>query len=190
MITPAGFAVGLVGLFAIIQILKLCFNPRNLVRTPEIENAMGVVDRWMAQSVGLFAIVLVIIQFVLTGGQIGEMEEFAITALVISAIFLMAGFVLELYAGWRMFAFNLQLSSIRYAGLVLFTGLWFLLLAQSTPGRITEVFGFGLLIVWIVWGVHELHYILIIERRNWRVQDMRRRTWIKSKLLSLLSRES
>lgn len=190
MISPAKFAVGIIVLFAIMQILKLCFNPLNLVRPPEIEDAMGVVDRWMAQSVGLFAIVLVIIQFLLTEGPIGEMEAFAITALVVSAIFLMAGFVLELYAGLRMFIFNLQLSSIRYAGLVLFTGLWFLLLDQSTPDGVTKVFGYGLLIVWVVWGIHELHYILITERRNWRTKDMCRRAWIKSVVLSLLNRKS
>lgn len=190
MIAPAELAVGLVGLFVTIQVLKLFVNPNNLVQPPNSDDSMDVVDRWMAQSVGLFAIVLVIIQFVLSETQIGEMETLAVTALIVSAMFLMAGFILELYAGWRMFAFNLQLSSIRYAGLMLFTGLWFLLLDQSIPSGVTEVFKYGLFTIWVVWGIHELHYILIIGRRNWRSHKITRRTWLKLRILSWTRQES
>lgn len=139
---------------------------------------MDVVDRFASRSVGLFAVVLVIIQFILESGSIEGYKLLAINALVLSGGFLMFTFILELWADIKILLFHLQLTSLRYSGLLLFLGLYYLLLANDLPQVMNGIFLIFLLVSWLAWILHELHYLLRTQLKNWRSREISRKDWI------------
>lgn len=158
------------GIFIISQTLKLYINPASLINSPSSENAMENVDKSSTRSIAIFSIVLVIIQFTLPNTadlELGFWGVLTVSVLTLSASFLMISFVLEIWGSRKNYLFNLQQSALRYAGLLLFVGLYFLLTAEGISGLNTAVFAFFLLGSWTLWILHEIDYIFNIERKEW-----------------------
>lgn len=158
------------GIFIISQALKLYINPASLINSPSSENAMENVDKSSTRSIAIFSIVLVIIQFTLPNTANLELRFWGVltvSVLTLSASFLMISFVLEIWGSRKNYLFNLQQSALRYAGLLLFVGLYFLLTSEGISGLNTAVFAFFLLGSWTLWILHEIDYIFNIERKEW-----------------------
>lgn len=140
---------------------------------------MGFVDQNSGRAIAIFAIVLVIIQFLLGDSEIGYYELLTLNTLVICSGFLMLTFSLELFGAIRSDFFNLQATSLRYSGLVLFLGLFFMLLSTPLPTSISYIFGIFVGFVWFLWLIHELIYIFSIQREEWSAVDKTRRVWFR-----------
>lgn len=143
---------------------------------------MSIVDTMAGQAIALFALILVIFQFVIENGELSDNEILSASAMVIAAIFVMLAFALRVVAGLRMVFFNLQVTAVRYAGLVLFLGMYFILLSRPLPSIVVDVFGFFLMLTWVTWLGHEIHYIVITERDEWKGIDKNRREWSRELL--------
>jgi len=185
MIEPKPLAIILIIFPFVIQLIKLIFNPAQVIQSPTDDDTMDIVDRMAGQAIALFALILVIIQFVIEGGDLSHYEMLSATVMVIAAIFVMLAFATRVIAGLRMAFFNFQLTAVRYAGLVLFLGMYFILRSRPFPEIITEIFGLFLIITWVTWVLHEIHFIIFTEIDEWSDIDMNRREWVIEVLANL-----
>lgn len=159
------------GVFILNLLLKLLANPASLITSPTSEKAMEVVDKSSTRSIAIFSIVLVVIQFSLPNSPdtpLSHWQSLAISILTLSAGFLTVSFILELWGSVINYFFNLQITALRYAGLLLFSGLYFLLEAKNISGTSPSILGIFVLLAWVLWIIHELDYILKAEREEWR----------------------
>jgi len=161
MIDPVSLTFSGIGIFLAVPILQYMINPGSLSQHPTADDSMSVVAQTAAQSIAIFAIVLVIIQFILDSGSIDGYRLLAINVLVLSASFLMVTFTMEMIADIKVLFFHLQLTAVRYSGLLLFLGLYFFLLSTDAPDVISNVFGAFVLITWLAWFIHEINYLFI-----------------------------
>ncbi|GAB3328282.1 hypothetical protein [Haloplanus salinarum] len=185
MIEPGELATVLIIIPFVAQLIKLYTNPTLLTESPSDEDAMDIVDTMAGQAIALFALILVIIEFVIEGGELTQYEALSATAMVVASIFVMLAFATRVIAGLRMIFFNFQLTSVRYAGLVLFLGMYLILLSRPFTKQVTDIFALFLGITWLVWIVHEIHAILCTERKEWGAIDMNRREWVREILSNL-----
>lgn len=164
-------------LFFTSQALKLLVNPASLVNKPRSDDSMDLVDKNSTRSIALFSIVLVVIQFTLrntTVDNIKYWEDLAINSLLIAAVFLVFTFVLEMWP-IKNYIFNLQLTSLRFSGLLLFQGLYFLLRSESINSLFSDFFAIFIIMSWALWSLHELDYIYNIQMREWNNSDFQSR---------------
>lgn len=177
--------------FLFVPIAQVLINPASSTEPPSSEDSMSVVDRTASESIALFAIVLVIIQFILEGDEIGYYQEITIGVLALCAGFLMLTFILELFSDIRVVLFHLQITALRYSGLLLFSGLYFLLSSYNLDTVIQYLFGSFVLLSWLTWIFHELKYLFGIQLREWNSRDLDRNEWfceaIRQRLPSLLN---
>ena len=145
---------------------------------------MQVVDQSAGRSIAIFAVVLVVIQFALAGTTPTYYQTLALTTLTMAAGFLMITFVLELFADLKILLFRIQITALRFSGLLLFLGLYLLLKSKSIPDTLPNLFGGFVAVAWLIWIIHELHYIFKTQRRDWKARDTTRREWLAD-LLSL-----
>lgn len=169
----------LLGAFISVPAGQILINPASTTEAPSSEDSMSVVDRTASESVALFAIVLVVIQFILEDNQMGYYQELTIGVLTVCAGFLMLTFILELFSGIRVVLFHLQITALRYSGLLLFSGLFFLLQSYQLNPQIQLLFGVFVLLSWVTWIVHELNYLFRIQRREWDNRDIDRGEWFR-----------
>lgn len=158
--------------FFLVPFLQIIINPASLSQYPTADDSMSVVAQTAARSVAIFALVLVIIQFILNNGTIDGYQLLAISVLVLCSCFLMMAFIMELIGDIRVLFFHLQLTALRYSGLLLFLGLYFLLRSTDIPNIISAFFGVFVSIAWLAWIIHELHYLLIKQPEEWEREDM------------------
>lgn len=175
------YIVAILG-FALIPVLQFIINPNSISEPPTSSKSMDIVDRTSAQSIALFALVLVIIQFILDGGEITQYQALTIGVLSLCAGFLMLTFILELFGGMWVIVFHLHITSLRYSGLLLFSGLYFLLLSYQLDSIIYIVLGGFVLLSWATWVIHELHYLMITQRREWNETNQHRKEWLVTKI--------
>lgn len=185
MIEPKPLAIILITFPFIIQSIKLVVNPAQVTHSPTDNDTMDIVDRMAGQAIALFALILVIIQFVIESGDLSDYEILSAAVMVIAAIFVMLAFATRVIAGLRMVFFNFQLTAVRYAGLVLFLGMYFILRSRPFPEIITKIFGLFLTITWLTWVLHEIHFIISTERDEWSHIDMGRGEWVREVLANL-----
>jgi hypothetical protein len=178
MIEPGELATVLIIVPFAGQFIKIFTNPAQLTDSPTDEGAMDIVDTMAGQAIALFALILVIIEFVIEGGELTHYEALSATAMVVAAIFVMLAFATRVIAGLRMAFFNFQLTSVRYAGLVLFLGMYLILLSRPFPKSVTDIFALFLVVTWSIWVLHEMHAVLCTERKEWKAVDMNRREWV------------
>jgi len=176
------FYLGFLILFLVVPILQICMNPASIVEVPSTDSSMEVIDRMTAHSVALFSIVLVIIQFILRDGAENDYRLLTVAMLVLCAGFLMTTFILELFGGVRIVLFHLQITALRYAGLLLFTGLYYLLGSYQLESALLLIFDLFLSLAWITWLVHEANYLLRIQRQEWRNREISRKTWFSNQI--------
>jgi len=171
------FTCAIALVFSAISISKIIVNPASIDEEPTTANAEDKVDEFSTRSIAVFSLVLVVIQFTLQSDSLNYWDMMAVNALTISASILMLGFILELWSISITFAFNLQVTSLRYAGLLLFSGFYFLLRSKDIPGIIVTIFVIFLVVVWVIWILHEIKYIFKIQRTEWNSRDMTRIEW-------------
>ena len=189
MIDPVLLTISGIVIFLAVPIFQFTINPASLSQYPTAEDSMSVVAQTAAQSIAIFAIVLVIIQFILDNGAIDGYRLLAINVLVLSTSFLMVTFIMELIADIKVLFFHLQLTALRYSGLLLFLGLYFLLLSTDTPDIIPAVFGAFVSITWLAWFIHEAHYLFVKQSQEWEGEDMTKVEYLceyKTKVLEKL----
>lgn len=167
----------LLGIFISVPFIQVLINPASISEAPSSDNSMSVIDRTASESIALFAIVLVVIQFILEGNEMGFYQELTIGVLTLCAGFLMLTFILELFSDVRVVLFHLQITALRYSGLLLFSGLLFLLQSYQLDPLIQRLFGGFVLISWIAWVFHELKYLFSIQLREWNSRDIGRGEW-------------
>ncbi len=155
-------------------------NPAIATESPSNENSMDIVDKMAGRSIAIFAVILVVIQFALGGGNdLLYYESLALTTLIMAAGFLTITFASELFADLKILWFRIQLTSLRYSGLLLFLGLVLLLKSRSIPNTLSNMFGAFVAISWLAWIYHEYRYIFKIQRRTWNTGDITRKEWLK-----------
>lgn len=184
MLSLSTFSGSLIILFLVDHLLILLTNPASLVDSPSSEDSMKVVDQSAGRSIAIFALVLVVIQFTLNGSDLTHYDMLALATLIMAAGFLMITFILELFADLKILLFRVQLTSLRYSGLLLFLGLFLLLKSKSIPGTLSNTFGLFVLLSWLIWIFHEGHYILKTQRSEWRDREISRREWARNCLYS------
>jgi hypothetical protein len=172
-------SIGLIALFALDHLLILVMNPANLTESPSSDDSMQVVDQSAGRSIAIFAVVLVVIQFALDGTTLAYYETLALTTLTMAAGFLMMSFVLELLADLNILLFRIQITALRYSGLLLFLGLFLLLKSKSLPSALPNTFGVFVGLSWLVWICHEAHYIFRTQRQEWKARDITREEWVQ-----------
>ncbi|WP_204365930.1 hypothetical protein [Halorubrum saccharovorum] len=163
-------------------------NPATIVESPSNENSMEIVDHSAGRSIAIFSVVLVVIQSTLGGDTPTYYETIALTTLTIAAGFLIITFVLELFADLKILLFRIQLTSLRYSGLLLFLGLFLLLKSKSIPSILPNTFGAFVGIAWLIWIIHEAHYILKTQRKDWNIRNISRTDWLRSYIGNLINR--
>lgn len=162
----------------IIDILAIAvMNPAVLVDSPSAENSMETIDQNAGRALAIFALVLVVIQLSLDGDTLTYYENLSLITLVLSAGFLIVAFVLELIADFKIILFRIQITSLRYSGILLFSGLTLILYSKNIPGIVPTLFGIFVSTTWIIWIIHELHYIFITQRKDWNMRKIRRRDY-------------
>jgi|GEM_PF-3029286 len=166
--------------FLAIPVLQLIINPSSITEDPKADDTMSVVDKTASQAVALFAIVLVIIQFILDNGDKISTEEMKVISLLsMCAGFLMLTFAFEMIGGLRLLVFHLQLTALRYSGLLLFTSLLFLLNMYPLNGLIYDMYLIFVVLVWSIWIIHEAHFLFINQRKIWKNKDATYSRWIR-----------
>jgi hypothetical protein len=155
-------------------------NPATLTESPSNNNSMEIVDQSAGRSIAIFAVVLVVIQFTLDGNSPTYHEILALTALTMAAGFLIITFALELFADLKILLFRIQLTSLRYSGLLLFLGLFLLLKSKSISSTLPNTFGIFVGFSWLIWLIHEIHYIFKTQRTEWKIRGISRKEWIMS----------
>lgn len=185
MLDPLHLSEFIIVLFVLIPFIQLIINPASISQSPTANDSMNVVAQTAAQSVAIFAIVLVIIQFILDNGPIQGYELLSINVLVLSACFLMLTFIMELFGDIKVLFFHLQLTALRYSGLLLFLGLFFLLLSNDLPDIIPALFGIFVAIAWSAWLVHEIHYLFFKQEEEWGSEDKTKGEWLSEQIESI-----
>lgn len=179
MISITNFSIGLVILFILDHLLIPIMNPATLADSPTSKDSMNVVDQSAGRSIAIFALVLVVIQFTMDGSTLNHYETLALATLTMAAGFLMITFVLELFADLKILLFRIQLTALRYSGLLLFLGLFLILKSKSLPDIIANTFGVFVAISWAVWILHESHYIFKTQKADWEAKGISRERWLK-----------
>jgi len=87
-----------------------------------------------------------------------------------AAGFLIITFALELFADLKILFFRIQLTSLRYSGLLLFLGLFLLLKSKSISSTLPNTFGIFVGFSWLIWLIHEIHYIFKTQRTEWKIR--------------------
>lgn len=176
----SAFQLGLILiiLFLLDHIFIALVNPATLTESPSTDDSMDLINQFVGRAIAIFAIVLLIIQFILDNSSITYYEEFTLFILTMSGGFLMLTFILELFSDFRIILFRLQLNSLRYSGLLLFLGLFFLLKSNDISEFIEIIFLFFLAISWLIWLIHEIHYIYKTQRKEWNNKNKSRRKWL------------
>lgn len=182
MISLSNFSLALIGLFLLDHVLILLMNPASLTDSPTSKDSMKVVDQSAGRSIAIFALVLVVIQFALDGTNLTHYEILSLATLTMAAGFLMITFVLELFADLKILLFRVQLTSLRYSGLLLFFGLFLLLKSKPIPDILPNTFGAFVAVSWLIWIIHESHYIFSTQKDDWRAKETTRSEWFKDKL--------
>lgn len=182
MISLFDFSVALIALFLLDHLLILLMNPASLTDSPTSEDSMKIVDQSAGRSIAIFALVLVVIQFTIDGTTLAYYETLSLATLTMAAGFLMITFVLELFADLKILLFRVQLTSLRYSGLLLFLGLFLLLKSKPIPDILPNTFGAFVALSWIIWITHEGHYIFKTQKDDWEVKDTTRRKWVKDRI--------
>lgn len=177
VLTLSDFSLGLIALFVLDHLLVLLMNPATLIESPTSKDSMEIVDQSAGRSIAIFALVLVVIQFALDGNSPTYFEALSLTTLTMAAGFLMVTFVLELFADLKIFLFRVQLTSLRYSGLLLFLGLFLLLKSKSIPDTLPNTFGMFVAVSWITWVAHEIHYIFRTQKSDWKARETNRIRW-------------
>lgn len=157
-------------LFFLSQILKLYMNPASIINSPDSDGAIEDVDKFSTRSIAIFSIVLVVINFTLSSSpdqELGYWGILTVNVLTLSASFLILSFVLEMWGAVKNYLFNLQITALRYAGLLLFMGLYFLLRTEDMNSSYSFIFSVFVIIAWIMWIIHELDYIFNLEKKEW-----------------------
>ncbi|MFC6952233.1 hypothetical protein [Halorubellus litoreus] len=177
VVSSQAFSISIIlGITADIVLIFL-INPATLTEPPTSNEIASAVDQFAGRALSILAVVLVVLQFTLDGSDITHFEELTLIALTVSAGLLMVTFILELVGAIRILFFRLQLSALRYAGLLLFLSIVLVLKAKSVP----EIMPFSLSVFvglsWIIWILHELHYIFKTQREEWDSIDMKRCDW-------------
>lgn len=182
MISLSDFSVALIAIFLLDHILILLMNPASLTESPTSKDSMKVVDQSAGRSIAIFALVLVVIQFTLDGSHLTHFETLSLATMTMAAGFLMITFVLELFADLKIFLFRVQLTSLRYSGLLLFLGLFLLLKSKEVPDIMPNTFGVFVAISWIIWIIHEGHYIFKTQKDEWAGKNTTRLKWVEDYL--------
>lgn len=176
----------LVVLFVVDALSKLVVNPLSLFEEPTSSDALSVVDRNTSRSISFFSIGLLVIQLALPDSlesSITGMQLLSIYLLTFSTGLLILSFNLELWAPVSSYCFNLQLTSVRFSGLLLFSGLVAFVDSLGTLPVVTNTLGGFVALGGLLWLIHEIDYILISERREWNQHSALSRTeWLKLKL--------
>lgn len=179
MIDPATLSIIIIGIFLIDHLLIIATNPATLTESPSTQSSAEIVEQSRGRSIAVFAIVLVVIQFTLSGDSLTYYDILTLTVLIIATGFLIITFTLELFADLKILFFRIQITSLRYAGLLLFLGLYFLLRSKDVPEVLPNAYGFFLGVSWISWITHELHYIFRTQKREWDNIDMSKKDWVR-----------
>lgn len=179
MISLFNFSASLIALFLLDHLLILLMNPASLTDSPTNEDSMKVVDQSAGRSIAIFALVLVVIQFTIDGTTLTYYETLSLSTLTMAAGFLMITFVLELFADLKILLFRVQLTSLRYSGLLLFFGLFLLLKSKPVPEILPNTFGTFVALSWIIWIIHEGLYIFKTQKEDWKAKNTTRRKWVK-----------
>ncbi|MFC6616177.1 hypothetical protein ACFQAS_14820 [Halopenitus salinus] len=125
-----------------------------------------------SRAIGIFAVVLVVVNFIIDPtSEIINVESLALVTTLISAGFLMLAFVLEVIGGLNVFLFKIQEDSLTYAGLLLFTGLYFVLRGVDAPPLLTILVLVFIILSWTVWIVYKIDYLLNIQQMEWDAVD-------------------
>lgn len=188
MVSVAIFSGIVLSLFILDHLLQIWANPASLTETPTADDSIDVVDQSATNSIGIFAIVLVVIQFTMDEFPLKYYGLLALSALSLSSGFLILTFMLELFGSLRVFLHRLQITSLRYAGLLLFLGLYLLLISMPIPAEIYQLLGIFVVLAWIMWIVHELDYIFITQRREWRDNDQSKSEWMEDQISYIYNR--
>lgn len=104
-------------------------NPTIIRNQPTADRIEEVVETRSSRAMGLFAIVLVVITFILNQSKdMSSPEELtlALTTTLLAAGFLILVFVSETHGIINKFWHRLQEDALYYSGLLLFTGLYFI----------------------------------------------------------------
>lgn len=78
----------------------------------------------------------------------------------------MLAFILELQGGLNTLYFKIQEDSLSYAGLLLFTGLYFVVDSVETPKTFTGLILVFLIISWGMWFSYKYKY-LRVQKMEW-----------------------
>lgn len=173
--------------FLFVPVAQVVVNPASITDPPTSENSISVVDRSASQSVALFAIVLVVIQFILEDGRAGYYQELTIGVLAVCAGFLMVVFIMELFGDIRIVLFHLQITALRYSGLLLFSGLFFLLKSYELNPQIQLLLGLFVGLSWLTWIIHEAHYLFKSQRDDWNDLEADRINYIREEFEEWIS---
>lgn len=169
-------------IFVTIPISQFVINPASIFEDPKLDDAMAVVDRFAAQSLALFAIVLVVIQFIISNPKMMNPANDVVGILVLSSGFLMITFVLEMFAGVRSLIFHTQITALRYSGLLLFTALYKMMESYTQSRLEIEILAIFVVMSWMIWGFHEAHYLSNRQYCKWKAREANRLDWLKKKL--------
>lgn len=156
-----------IGVFIGQAIFHLMINPYSWFQEPQ-PRAQEIVERRGYQAIGIFAVVLLVITFILSPPMNeSRLSDLALTTTLVSAGFLMLAFIIDLYAGVNVFLFKLQEDSLSFAGLLLFSGLFFVIISVEVDQILAYVILLFVIIAWLVWLYYKIEYIFKIQRMEW-----------------------
>lgn len=178
-----------IGLFLIQALLHLLLNPHALRQEPTNERVGEVVENRGTRAMGIFAVVLVVVSFVLTS-PIGDdsLQFLALVTTLLSAGFLMLAFMVEVYGGLNDFLFKLQEDSLTYAGLLLFSGLYLIVASIQSLESLSFVILAFVIISWVFWFYYKVDYLFIIQRREWSAIHADRLEYVRNALANFLNK--
>lgn len=100
MLSAEVILYGLVGVFIFQLICHALINPQSLYRAPTSDRTDEMVENRGSRAMGIFAVVLVVVNFIISpssSSSIVPSESTALVTTLFSAGFLMIAFILEVY---------------------------------------------------------------------------------------------
>lgn len=175
MLNSFFITVAAISLFTLQAVANIVVNPYALIQEPTSPNADEMVAQRGSRAIGIFAVVLVVVNFILDPtSDIINPQSIALVTTLISAGFLMVAFSLEVIGGLNVFLFKVQEDSLTYAGLLLFTGLYFVLDEVDAPSILTILVLAFLILSWSIWIIYKFDYIVNIQSMEWEAIDYSR----------------
>lgn len=158
------YSVVVVVAFLLPLLLQILVNPSALREEPSNKRKSEIIENRKSWSVGIFAIDIVIANFILTSNQPLEQSEIlALASIVLSAVFLMLAYEMEGFAGLTRVFFRAQEYSLEFGGFLLFLSLFFLMKALSPLPEFPWIIGGGIAIILGTWVIRTGYYVFVAQ---------------------------